>query len=404
MISLSTIREQFPIFQKYPDLHYFDTAASSQTAQSVIDAMTAYYTDYRANIHRGVYKLSGYASYAFEQAHETLAQFVGAAQGNDIAITSGTTHALNMIAGGLTEHITSNFNIVITEMEHHSNVVPWQQLAQRTGAELRFIKLTDQGMLDLEHAATCIDANTAVVSCVHVSNVLGTINPISILAERAHAHGAFMVVDGAQSIAHMSIDVQAMGCDAFVASGHKMYGPTGVGFAYLSPSLQAVLAPWMTGGGMVSAVSKEQSAWKDTVERYEAGTPPIAGAIGLMYAVEFLKELDHDALRKHEQECMKMLYAGLQDIAAVTVVGPDADNRSGVVAFQFAGLHPHDVASMLDAKGIAVRAGYHCAVPLSDALACGPTVRASIGCYTSIADVQALLDALDDISKTYAAT
>ncbi|WP_235859338.1 cysteine desulfurase [Schleiferilactobacillus harbinensis] len=386
-----------------PDAVYLDSAATSQKPQAVIDALVHYYTRQNANVHRGVYTLAEQATEAYENARQTVADFIHAEDTANIIFTRGTTESLNWIAqswGGT--HIQAGDEIIITIMEHHSNLVPWQQLALRTGAKLRYVDIDDQGLLDMTAYRAMLSARTKIVAVTQVSNVLGTINPIQEISQLAHAAGAILVVDGAQSAPHMPVDVQALGADFFAFSGHKMLGPTGIGVLYGKMALLEAMPPIEFGGEMISKVEKFQTTWADIPWRFEGGTPNIAGAIGLAAAIRYLQAIGLDEIRNHERALTAYALDQLKAIPGLTIYGPqDAAQRGGVIAFTLNGVHPHDLATVLDTQQVAVRAGHHCAQPLMQRLGVVATARASFYLYNGQADVDRLVAAVNEAKEFF---
>ncbi|WP_261765392.1 cysteine desulfurase [Schleiferilactobacillus harbinensis] len=386
-----------------PDAVYLDSAATAQKPQAVIDALVHYYTRQNANVHRGVYTLAEQATEAYENARQTVADFIHAEDTANIIFTRGTTESLNWIAqswGGT--HIQAGDEIIITIMEHHSNLVPWQQLALRTGAKLRYVDIDDQGLLDMPAYRAMLSARTKIVAVTQVSNVLGTINPIQEIGQLAHAAGAILVVDGAQSAPHMPVDVQALGADFFAFSGHKMLGPTGIGVLYGKMALLEAMPPIEFGGEMISKVEKFQTTWADIPWRFEGGTPNIAGAIGLAAAIRYLQAIGLDKIRDHERALTTYALDQLKAIPGLTIYGPqDAAQRGGVIAFTLNGVHPHDLATVLDTQQVAVRAGHHCAQPLMQRLGVVATARASFYLYNGQADVDRLVAAVNEAKEFF---
>ncbi|WP_415653638.1 cysteine desulfurase [Schleiferilactobacillus harbinensis] len=386
-----------------PDAVYLDSAATAQKPQAVIDALVHYYTRQNANVHRGVYTLAEQATEAYENARQTVADFIHAEDTANIIFTRGTTESLNWIAqswGGT--HIQAGDEIIITIMEHHSNLVPWQQLALRTGAKLRYVDIDDQGLLDMPAYRAMLSARTKIVAVTQVSNVLGTINPIQEIGQLAHAAGAILVVDGAQSAPHMPVDVQALGADFFAFSGHKMLGPTGIGVLYGKMALLEAMPPIEFGGEMISKVEKFQTTWADIPWRFEGGTPNIAGAIGLAAAIRYLQAIGLDKIRNHERALTAYALDQLKAIPGLTIYGPqDAAQRGGVIAFTLNGVHPHDLATVLDTQQVAVRAGHHCAQPLMQRLGVVATARASFYLYNGQADVDRLVAAVNEAKEFF---
>jgi cysteine desulfurase/selenocysteine lyase len=407
MAKLSPINKtDFPMWQgadAVPDAVYLDSAATSQKPQAVIDALVHYYTRQNANVHRGVYTLAEQATEAYENARQTVADFIHAEDTANIIFTRGTTESLNWIAqswGGT--HIQAGDEIIITIMEHHSNLVPWQQLALRTGAKLRYVDIDDQGLLDMTAYRAMLSARTKIVAVTQVSNVLGTINPIQEISQLAHAAGAILVVDGAQSAPHMPVDVQALGADFFAFSGHKMLGPTGIGVLYGKMALLEAMPPIEFGGEMISKVEKFQTTWADIPWRFEGGTPNIAGAIGLAAAIRYLQAIGLDKIRDHERALTAYALDQLKAIPGLTIYGPqDAAQRGGVIAFTLNGVHPHDLATVLDTQQVAVRAGQHCAQPLMQRLGVVATARASFYLYNGQADVDRLVAAVNEAKEFF---
>lgn len=407
MAKLSPINKtDFPMWQgadAVPDAVYLDSAATSQKPQAVIDALVHYYTRQNANVHRGVYTLAEQATEAYENARQTVADFIHAEDTANIIFTRGTTESLNWIAqswGGT--HIQAGDEIIITIMEHHSNLVPWQQLALRTGAKLQYVDIDDQGLLDMTAYRAMLSARTKIVAVTQVSNVLGTINPIQEISQLAHAAGAILVVDGAQSAPHMPVDVQALGADFFAFSGHKMLGPTGIGVLYGKMALLEAMPPIEFGGEMISKVEKFQTTWADIPWRFEGGTPNIAGAIGLAAAIRYLQAIGLDEIRNHERALTAYALDQLKAIPGLTIYGPqDAAQRGGVIAFTLNGVHPHDLATVLDTQQVAVRAGHHCAQPLMQRLGVVATARASFYLYNGQADVDRLVAAVNEAKEFF---
>lgn len=396
-MNIHAIREQFPILHQEVNGHplvYLDSAASSQKPRSVIDAVTRYYELDNANVHRGVHTLGSRATDAFEGAREKVAALLNAESPEQIVFTRGTTTALNLVASSYARSVCGEGDeIVITPMEHHSNLIPWQQVAKATGATLKYIPLQPDGSISIQDAEAVITSNTKIVSVTYVSNVLGVINPIKEIAAIAHRNGAVMVVDGAQSTPHMKVDVQDLGADFYAFSGHKMCAPTGIGALYGKRELLNQMEPIEYGGEMIDFVELYDSTWKDIPYRFEGGTPIIAGAVGLGAAIDFLQEIGLDEIDKHEKQLAAYAYHKLSEIDGITIYGPK-ENRVGLVTFNLDEVHPHDVATVLDSKGIAIRAGHHCCQPLMRWLNVSATARASFYLYNTEEDVDRLADAL----------
>jgi len=403
-MNVSAIREQFPILHQHINEHplvYLDSAASSQKPRSVIDAIKHYYELDNANVHRGVHTLGSRATDAYEGAREKLRAFLNARSTEEIIFTRGTTTALNLVASSYARAVCGEGDeIVLTPMEHHSNLIPWQQVAKATGATLKYIPLQPDGTITLADVEQTITERTKIVSIVHVSNVLGVINPIKEITAIAHRNGAKMVVDGAQSTPHMRVDVQELDCDFYAFSGHKMCGPTGIGALYGKKALLEAMEPVEFGGEMIDHVDLYESTWKELPWKFEGGTPIIAGAVGLGAAIDFLQEIGLDAIEAHEHKLTAYAYERLSAIDGVTIYGPKQE-RAGLITFNIGDVHPHDVATVLDTKGIAIRAGHHCAQPLMRWLEVSSTARASFYLYNTEEDVDRLADALHQTKEFF---
>lgn len=395
-MNISDIRKQFPILDQEVNgspLVYLDSAATSQKPLAVIEAIEKYYKEYNSNVHRGVHTLGTRATDGYEGAREKVRKFINAKSTEEIIFTRGTTTALNTVAASYGRaNLKPGDEIVITYMEHHSNIIPWQQVAKETGATLKYISLTEDHALSLEEVKSTITSNTKIVSIMQVSNVLGTINPVKEIAEIAHANGAVMVVDGAQSTPHMKVDVQDLDCDFFAFSGHKMGGPTGIGALYGKKELLEKMEPIEFGGEMIDFVNLYESTWKELPWKFEAGTPIIAGAIGLGAAIDFLEEVGLDNIQAHEHKLAQYALDRLSQVDGITIYGPK--ERAGVVTFNIEDVHPHDVATVVDADGIAIRAGHHCAQPLMKYLNVSSTARASFYLYNTEEEVDKLVSSL----------
>lgn len=399
MRDFSTIRKDFPIlFQEVNDepLVYLDNAATTQKPTQVLDVLRHYYEHDNANVHRGVHTLAERATADYENSREKVRAFINAKETAEVLFTRGTTTGLNWLARSYGDaFIKEGDEIVISYMEHHSNIIPWQQLVERTGAVLRYLPLTDQGFIDMTAAKDIINEKTAIVSLAYVSNVLGVINPIKELAEMAHANNAVMIVDGAQATPHMAVDVQALDADFFAFSGHKMCGPTGIGVLYGKRHWLEQMEPVEFGGEMIDFVNLFDSTWKELPWKFEAGTPNIAGAIALGAAVDYLNEIGMENIHRYEQELVDYVLPKLHEIDGITTYGPqDPKHHTGVIAFNLDGIHPHDVATALDMEGIAVRAGHHCAQPLMNYLNLPATARASFYFYNTKEDADRLIEAI----------
>lgn len=392
------IRADFPVLDQIVNdepLIYLDNAATTQKPQAVLDVLNHYYLQDNANVHRGVHTLAERATAEFEAARKKVQQFIHANSNKEIIFTKGTTDSLNIIAQSYGEFIQAGDEIVISKMEHHANLIPWQQLAKRKQAVLRYIPLTADGHLDVQAAKTIINEKTAIVALAQVSNVLGTVNPVKEMAQLAHQHQAIMVVDGAQAVAHMPVDVQDLDCDFYCFSGHKMCGPTGIGVLYGKQTLLEKMEPVAFGGEMIDFVDLYESTWTDLPWKFEPGTPNIAGAIGLGAAIDYLENIGMQTIHEYEQAIVANLLPKLQQIEGLTIYGPqNPAEHTAVIAFNLDHLHPHDVASALDMQGIAVRAGHHCAQPLIKELGCFATARASFYFYNTKEEADQLVAAI----------
>lgn len=393
------IRKLFPILNQEVNGHqlvYLDSAATSQKPASVIETIEEYYRGYNSNVHRGVHTLGTKATDAYEGAREKVRKFINAASTEEIIFTKGTTASLNMVArsyGGA--NLSAGDEIVISYMEHHSNIIPWQQIAKQTGATLKYLPLQEDGTISLDDVRATITDSTKIVSIMQVSNVLGVINPVKEIAEIAHEHGAVMVVDGAQSTPHLKVDVRDLDCDFFAFSSHKMVGPTGIGVLYGKKELLENMEPVEFGGEMIDFVGLQDSTWKELPWKFEGGTPIIAGAIGLGAAIDFLEEIGMENIEAHEHKLTAYAMKKMSAVEGLTIFGPvDPEKRAGVITFNLDEVHPHDVATVLDAEGIAVRAGHHCAQPLMKWLKVSSTARASFYLYNTEEDVDKLVDGL----------
>ncbi|MBS8057083.1 cysteine desulfurase [Streptococcus suis] len=375
-------------------LVYLDNAATTQKPQQVLDVLADYYQKDNANVHRGVHTLSERATARYEAARQKVADFIQAKSSKEILFTRGTTTSLNWVAQFAKEILQPDQEVIISVQEHHSNIIPWQQACQQTGAKLRYVTLKD-GELDMDHLRSLLSSKTKFVSLAHVSNVLGGVVPIGEIAELVHQVGAYLVVDGAQSVPHMAVNVQELDVDFYAFSGHKMLGPTGIGILYGKEELLNRMSPVEFGGEMIDFVYEQSATWKELPWKFEAGTPNIAGAIGLGAAIDYLTEIGMDAIQAHEAELVDYVFPKLQAIPGLTIYGSqDLSKRTGVIAFNLDDLHPHDVATALDYEGVAVRAGHHCAQPLLRYLQVPATVRASFYIYNTKADCDKLVEAI----------
>lgn len=403
-IDVDAVRRDFPILDVTiggKPLVYLDNAATTQKPQTVIDALQRYYMLQNANIHRGVHYLSQQATDAYEQAREVAARFFGAASAGEMVFVRGTTEGINLVAhswGG--KHVGPGDEILITEMEHHSNIVPWQLLAERTGARLQVAAVTDEGEVDLDSFHARLNERTRLVAVAQVSNALGTVNPVRELTAAAHKYGAVMLVDGAQSAPHLSVDLQELNCDFYVCSGHKLYGPTGIGLLYGRANLLEGMPPYHGGGDMIQKVTFEKTTYKSPPSRFEAGTPHISGAIALRAALDYIDRLGRDRIAAHEDDVTHYAEQQMGTVPGLRLIGTPR-RRAGAISFTLEGVHPHDVGTILDSAGVAIRAGHHCAQPLMRRFGVPATARASFGLYNTRADVDALIAALEHVRKLF---
>ena len=405
-LDVGKIRADFPILDRKigeSPLVYLDNAATSQKPRQVIDALTDYYTRYNANVHRGVHTLSVEATEAFEAARTKVAKFIGATNPESVIWTRNISEAINLVAYAWGDsNVTAGDEIVVTAMEHHSDIVPWQQLALRTDAELKIIPRTDSGRLDMQAAEQLITGNTKIVAAVQMSSVLGTINDVKALGKLAHDNGALILVDGAQSVPHMPVDVEGLDCDFFGFSAHKMLGPTGIGVLYGRPELLEAMPPWMFGGDMILTVSYEDAAWNDLPYKFEAGTPNIADAIATGAAVDYLADLGMDNVHAHETELTEYALKRFAELELISVMGPlDSEDRGGIISFTHDTIHPHDLGTALDRMGIAIRTGHHCAMPLVRSYDVVAAARASFYIYNTTSEIDALIDGLKQTEEYF---
>ena len=389
-------RADFPLLAGDPALHYLDSAATAQKPRAVLDALCAYYETENANPHRGAYRLSNAATEAYAAARARVARFCGLADAECCIFVRGTTEAMNLVAGAWGRaHVGADDEVVVTAMDHHAAFVTWQQLARERGATFRVAELTSDGRVDLDHLASLLSPKTRVVCFPHVSNALGTINPveqIAALARERSAGRALVVCDGAQGVPHLPVDFDALGVDLYAFSGHKVGGPMGIGALLGRREVLEQMPPWQFGGDMISLVGEQETTWNVLPHKFEAGTPNVADAVGLAAAVTYLAALGPDAVLAHERALVTEALARLGALGDLTLYGPDAGSRSGVVSFSIAGLHPHDLATVLDERGVCIRAGHHCAQPLMRRLGEPATARASFWVYNTLADVDALVE------------
>ncbi len=401
ILDVERIRDDFPILEREiggRQLVYLDNAATTQTPEPVVEAIARYYRETNANVHRGLHQLSQEASVAYEDAHDRLAEFIGASGGREeMVFTKNTTEAENLVAyaWGLNE-LGPGDEVVTTEMEHHASLVTWQQIARRTGADVRYIRVDDDGTLDMDHAETLITDDTKLVSVVHISNTLGTINPVNELSDLAHDHDALIFVDGAQAVPTMPVDVEAIDADFYAFSGHKMAGPTGIGSLYGKRHLLEEMEPFMYGGEMITKVTFEDSEWNEVPWKFEAGTPPICQGIALAAACDYLDDIGMERVERHERALAQYAMERLGGFDDIDILGPRAgEPRGGLVSFTLDSVHPHDISEILNDYCVAIRAGDHCTQPLHDKLGKTASARASFYIYNTREEVDALVDALD---------
>ena len=392
------IRADFPILRQYvhdKPLAYLDNAATTQKPRQVIEAVDRYYREYNANIHRGVHTLSERATAAFENARIRIQKFINAASRKEIIFTRGTTEAINLVAQSYGRPLLrAGDEIIISEMEHHSNIVPWQLLCEQTGAVLRAIPINDAGELCLEEYEKLLGAKTRLVAVTHISNALGTVNPVKTIIDMAHAQGAVILIDGAQSIAHTPVDIQALDCDFYAFSGHKLFGPTGTGVLYGKEILLDRMPPWQGGGDMIKAVTLQKTIFNDLPYKFEAGTPHIAGMIGLGEAIDYIAGIGLDYISAHEADLIHFATDAATGIKGLRVIGT-AKHKSGILSFTLDGIHPHDVGTILDHEGIAVRTGHHCAMPVMEHFRIPATTRASFAIYNTREEIDRLIRGLE---------
>lgn len=397
-------RSDFPLLADTPTLHYLDSAATAQKPRVVLDALQQFYERDNANPHRGAYELSARATERYHDARATIAKFIGATDADCTLFVRGTTEAMNLIAYGWGDaHIGAGDAIVVTAMDHHASFVTFQQLAKRTGAEFRIVELTDDGRIDMTSLRSMLDSRVKLIAFPHVSNALGTINPVMEIVALAHAVGAVVVCDGAQAVPHLAVDVEALGVDFYAFSGHKVGGPMGIGVLWGRRALLESMSPWQFGGDMIEIVGDQVTTFNTLPHRFEAGTPNAADAVGLAVACDYLTALGMDRVRAHEVELTTLLLDGLQLLDGIRIFGPmHAQERSGVVSFAFEDLHAHDLATILDEHGVCVRAGHHCAQPLMRRLGVPATARASVWVHTTPDDLHALMTALQHAKSLFA--
>ena len=392
-LNVEKIRADFPIFQNNPDLIFLDNASTTQKPQKVIDTLTHYYENYNSNIHRGIYTIAEKATAAYEETRDKVAAFIGTEDRQSIVFTRGTTESINLVASSWGQNLKPGDEVLITEMEHHSNIIPWQLICEKTGASLKYIPISEDGMLDLSNPQKYFREKTKIVCVIHQSNVFGTINPIAEIVKMAHDVGALVLVDSAQSVPHHSVDVSKLDCDFFAFSGHKMMGPTGVGVLYARQEILKEMNPFMGGGEMIREVSMEKSTWNDIPWKFEAGTPNIAQVIGLGAAIDYLNEIGLQSIADYEKKLLGYGQEKLQNIPGLSIYGT-SKNKGAVISFNITNIHPHDVAHILDTSGIAIRAGHHCAQPIMKRLSVPATNRASFYFYNTFEEIDSLIEGL----------
>ena len=395
--SLENIREDFPILHQKingEELVYLDNAASTQKPKAVINAIKDYYENDHSNVHRGVHTLSVRATEAYENAREKVSQFVNSPNKNQIIFTKGTTESINLIAGSLTNLIEKNDEILITAMEHHSNIVPWQELCKRTGAILKIIPINDNGEILIDKYTEMVTNKTKLVSVVHLSNTLGTINPIEEIIDTAKLNNAITVIDGAQSAGHLLVDVQELDCDFYLFSGHKVFGPTGIGVLYGKENILNQIDPYQFGGEMILKVTFDETTYNGLPHKFEAGTPNIAGAVGIGASIDFINSLDRELCHQYEMSLHDYALEKLEQFDDIRIIGRSS-KKSAIISFVIDGIHPHDIGTIINQKGIAVRTGHHCTMPLMDFYGIPGTVRASFSIYNNHAEVDKLIDAIN---------
>jgi cysteine desulfurase/selenocysteine lyase len=398
------IRSDFPILRQKvhrKPLVYLDNAATTQKPRAVIETLTRCHTEENANIHRGVHLLSELATKAYEDARGKVQQFLNAAESREIVFVRGTTEGINLVAQSYGRpRLQAGDEIVLSTMEHHSNIVPWQILCEQTGARLRVIPMTDEGELLLEEYEKLLNERTKLVSVVHVSNALGTINPVRQMVEKAHRFGIPVLIDGAQAVSHLNVDVRQLDCDFYVFSGHKLFGPTGVGVLYGKAALLDAMPPYQGGGDMISSVTFEKTHYNVVPYKFEAGTPNITGAIGLGAAIDYLNSIDRESMASYERDLLAYGTEALSQVADVQLTGT-AKEKAGILAFVMDGAHPHDIGTILDREGIAIRTGHHCCMPLMQRLGVPATARGSLALYNTCEEIDALVAALDKVRRVF---
>ncbi len=398
--NVDEIRQSFKYLASENEVIYLDNASTTQKPEMVLDAMTDFYRYSNANVHRGAYRLSESATAKYELARQTAAKFINASSAEEVIFVKGCTEAINLVAHSYGSQFNQGDEVVISEMEHHANIVPWQMLAKTKGIKLRVIRLTEEGNLDLEHYKSLLNKNTKLVSIVHISNVLGTINDVNLMIELAHKVGAKCLIDAAQSPAHIALDVVAMDCDFLTFSAHKHYGPTGIGILYGKKALLDSMLPYQTGGSMITSVTFDESEFMTSPHKFEAGTPAYIEAFGMSESLKFINEIGLSEIQEAEDELMHYALDKFRKTDGLRLYGP-SENRIGIFSFLVEGIHAHDVSTILDSHGIAIRAGHHCAMPLMQVLNVPALVRASLGVYNTKSEIDQLFDGLKTVKKIF---
>jgi cysteine desulfurase/selenocysteine lyase len=402
---VAAVRADFPILRRQVrgrPLVYLDNAATTQKPQAVIDAISRYYTETNANVHRGVHHLSELATEAYEAGRETVRRFFNARSAREIVFTRNATESINLVAHSFGRlRVGAGDEVVISTMEHHSNIVPWQLLCQRAGAVLRVAPIDDRGELILDELFALMTERTRLVAITHMSNALGTINPVQEIVRGAHERGAAVLIDGSQAAYHMPVDVQALGCDFYAATGHKIYGPTGIGVLYGREPVLQQMGPFLGGGDMIASVTFEKSTWNELPYKFEAGTPDIAGAVGLGAAIDYVSAIGLDEIAAHEQDLLAYGTRALESVEGVRMIGT-ARRKASILSFVLEGVHPHDIGTIVDREGVAIRTGHHCAQPVMDRFGIPATARASLAMYNTREDVDTLVEALSRVQRMFA--
>jgi len=403
-LDVARVRTEFPILHQQvrgKPLVYLDNAATTQKPRAVIEALDHYYRFDNANIHRGVHTLSERATVAYEKARETVRSFINARSTKEVIFVRGTTEAINLVAQTWGRaNVKAGDEILISEMEHHSNIVPWQMLCEQVGAKLKVIPINDAGELLLEQLDSLLTERTKLVGVTHCSNALGTVNPVREIIEKAHAAGAVVLVDGAQAVAHLPVDVQALDCDFYVFSGHKLYGPTGVGALYGKEALLDAMPPWHGGGEMIKYVTFEKTIYNDLPAKFEAGTPHIAGGIGLGAAIDYIRDVGLGAIAAHEHDLLSYVTQRTAEIPEMRIIGT-AREKSGILSFELGRIHPHDIGTILDHQGVAIRTGHHCAMPVMQRYCVPATARASFAMYNTREEIDAFMNAVRKVIEVF---